>query len=98
MLAKEASNLSLYLDAKLVTTSPADAAVSLLIPADDTSEPELSIVVPALNEEVTVGKFVEWCREGISKAGIRAEIIIVDSSSDSTPQIAHAAGGRALRG
>ena len=22
---------------------------------------ELSIVVPALNEEITVGEFVEWC-------------------------------------
>ena len=97
MLAKEASNFSANLDAKLVKTSAADAAVSLLIPADDTPEPELSIVVPALNEEVTVGQFVEWCRQGISKAGIRAEIIIVDSSSDRTPEIALAAGARVLR-
>ena len=25
---------------------------------------ELSIVIPAMNEEITVGEFMEWCKEG----------------------------------
>jgi len=42
--------------------------------------PELTILVPTLNEVLTVGAFLDWCREGIDRAGVSAEIIIVDSS------------------
>ena len=45
--------------------------VELLVPADDVAQPELSIVVPALDEELTIGDFVDWCREGLDRAGIR---------------------------
>lgn len=72
----------------------------LLIPKGDfsrDSEIELSILVPALNEEITIGEFVDWCFEGIRKAGISAEIIIIDSSSDETPRIALSKGARVLR-
>src|SRR6266496_2671544 len=30
---------------------------------------ELSIVIPAMNEEVTVGEFIEWCKEGLKRGG-----------------------------
>jgi len=69
----------------------------LLIPDDDVSDPELSIVIPALDEALTIQDFVVWCREGMASAGIRGEIVIVDSSSDATPQIARNAGARVLR-
>ena len=68
----------------------------LRIPTDDEEFPELSIVIPALNEESNIEEFVEWCREGIESAGIRAEILIVDSSSDSTPDLALESGARVL--
>ena len=55
----------------------------------------VSIVVPALNEEVTIGEFVDWCFEGLRKAGVEGEVIIVDSSSDRTPEIATEHGGSA---
>jgi glycosyltransferase involved in cell wall biosynthesis len=70
---------------------------SLLIPAVDVADPVLSIVIPAMNEELTIRDFVAWCREGLDKAGIAGEIIIVDSSTDQTPQLAVAAGARVLR-
>jgi len=57
----------------------------------------VSIVVPALNEELTIGEFVEWCKEGLSKVEGGGEIIIVDSSTDKTPEIAEAHGARVLR-
>jgi glycosyltransferase involved in cell wall biosynthesis len=57
----------------------------------------VSIVVPALNEEVTIGEFVDWCHEGLRRAGVEGEVIIVDSSSDRTPQIAAEHGARVLR-
>jgi glycosyltransferase involved in cell wall biosynthesis len=58
---------------------------------------EVSIVVPALNEEITVGEFVDWCKEGLERAGVQGQILIVDSSTDKTPEIVLAHGGEVLR-
>ena len=41
-----------------------DPDVELLIPEDDVADPELSIVVPAVNEELTIAEFVDWCQAG----------------------------------
>ena len=46
-----------------------DPALSLLVPEGDVEDPEISIVVPALNEQLTIADFVEWAREGLKKAG-----------------------------
>jgi glycosyltransferase involved in cell wall biosynthesis len=74
-----------------------DPDVRLLIPANDVAEPELSIVIPALDEEITVGEFVDWCRQGLESAGVVGEVLIVDSSSDRTAEIALAHGARVLQ-
>src|SRR3954466_1804332 len=58
---------------------------------------DVSIVVPALNEEITVGEFVDWCKEGLERAGVKGQILIVDSSTDKTPEIVLAHGGEVLR-
>jgi glycosyltransferase involved in cell wall biosynthesis len=58
---------------------------------------ELSIVVPALNEEITVGEFVEWCKEGLKRAGVSGQILIVDSSTDNTARLVLEHGGEVLR-
>lgn len=70
---------------------------ALFVPDDDVAAPVLSIVVPALNEERVVGEFMDWCREGLAKAGVAGEILIVDSSTDHTPEIVLAKGGRVLK-
>jgi glycosyltransferase involved in cell wall biosynthesis len=57
---------------------------------------ELSIVIPAMNEEVTVGEFIEWCKEGLKRAGVVGQILIVDSSTDNTPKIVLEHGGEVL--
>src|ERR1039458_5178942 len=71
--------------------------ITLLLPAADVLNPEFSIVIPALNEEITIERFVNWCKEGIAAAGIEAEILIIDSSTDCTAEIALAAGARVLK-
>lgn len=76
---------------------PRPEVVELLIPIDDESSPELSIVIPAMDEELTISDFLAWCREGLERAGIRGEILIVDSSADRTPELALALGARVLR-
>ena len=75
----------------------ADPDVQLLVPADDEPEPELSIVIPALNESLTITDFVEWCHQGLKAADIRGEILIVDSSDDDTADLALAGGARVLK-
>jgi glycosyltransferase involved in cell wall biosynthesis len=74
-----------------------DDQPNLLIPDDDVDDPELSIVIPALNEELTVGPFVGWCLQGLRDAGVSGEVLIVDSSSDGTAEVARSAGARVLR-
>jgi glycosyltransferase involved in cell wall biosynthesis len=73
--------------------------VELFVPEDDdpTVVPEVSIVVPALNEKITIGEFVDRCKEGLAKANVRGEILIIDSSSDDTPRIALEHGARVVR-
>ena len=71
--------------------------LELLIPDDDAIAPELSIVIPALNESLTITDFVAWCHEGLADAGIVGEILIIDSSTDDTAELALAAGARVLR-
>ena len=74
-----------------------DPEVELLVPLHDVSEPELSIVIPALDEQLTIVDFVAWCHEGMAAAGIRGEILIVDSSTDDTAKLALEHGARVLR-
>jgi glycosyltransferase involved in cell wall biosynthesis len=78
------------------TASP--TVIEHLLPKNATDgEVELTIVIPAMNEEVTVGEFMEWCKEGIARAGVTAQILIVDSSTDNTPTIVLEHGGEVLR-
>lgn len=77
-------------------TSP-DPALELLVPADDVERPELSIVIPALNEQLTIEDFIAWCKQGLEKAGVVGEVLIIDSSTDRTAELALAAGARVLR-
>jgi glycosyltransferase involved in cell wall biosynthesis len=74
-----------------------DDGLRLLVPEDDAADPIVSIVIPALNEESTVGDFVDWCREGLASVGLQGEVLIVDSSSDRTTEIALGRGARVLR-
>lgn len=73
-----------------------DSEVNLLIPEKDEKYPEISIVVPAMNEEITIGEFVDWCKEGLKKANAKGEIIIVSSSTDCTSEIAVLKGARVI--
>jgi glycosyltransferase involved in cell wall biosynthesis len=71
--------------------------VELRIPSADVSDPEVTILIPTLDEELTVAQFIDWCHAGIAAAGTRTEILIVDSSGDRTAEIALANGARVLK-
>lgn len=71
---------------------------TLLYPSNESVDmPELSIVIPALNEEITIVEFVSWCIEGLRHADIVGEILIVDSSTDRTADLAVKGGARVLK-
>ncbi len=77
-----------------------DPELELLVPpgeSADAAPPEFSIVIPALNEQLTIGDFIDWCKEGLAKAGVTGEILIVDSSTDKTSEIALSKGARVLK-
>lgn len=74
-----------------------DPDVHLLLPERDVADPLVTILVPTLNEERTVGQFLDWCEEGIGKSGLPVEIIIADSSADKTADIALAKGARVVK-
>jgi glycosyltransferase involved in cell wall biosynthesis len=82
------------------STGPSDKPLSelqLIVPEDDVDNPEVTILIPAVNEELTMGDFVAWCQQGLRVAGVAGEILIVDGSTDATAEIALAAGARVLR-
>ncbi len=84
--------------ARITSVPPSvDPELELFLPEHDVAEPELSIVIPALNEELTIGEFIDWCHEGLAKAAIVGEILIIDSSTDKTREIALSKGARVLK-
>ena len=75
----------------MIETTPEDSsAVDRLGPGS------VSIVVPCMNEEVTIGEFVDWALEGLRAAGVEGEVLIVDSSTDRSPEIAQEHGATVL--
>jgi glycosyltransferase involved in cell wall biosynthesis len=58
---------------------------------------EISIVLPCLNEEETVGQVVDEAWRGIRRAGVAGEVIVVDNdSTDGSAQVAAQHGARVL--
>jgi glycosyltransferase involved in cell wall biosynthesis len=82
------------LPSELLTPDP---EIELLVPTADEPHPEVSIVVPAMNEESTIAEFVNWCKQGLAAADAKGEILIVDSSTDRTAELALAGGARVLK-
>jgi glycosyltransferase involved in cell wall biosynthesis len=81
-----------------VFTGASPDGTRLFFPNGSTSGPvDVSIVIPAMNERVTIGEFVDWCKAGLKKAGASGQILIIDSSSDETPEIALRHGAEVLR-
>jgi glycosyltransferase involved in cell wall biosynthesis len=61
--------------------------------ASDPVMPEISVIVPCLNEEDAVGSVVDRALEGIRRAGRPGEVIVVDNgSTDTSVAVASAHG------
>ncbi|MCL2394074.1 MAG: glycosyltransferase family 2 protein [Acidimicrobiaceae bacterium] len=63
--------------------------------APDQSDIDLSVVMPCLNEEQSVGLCVTKALEGIARSGLRGEVVVSDNgSTDRSVEVAAAAGAR----
>lgn len=59
--------------------------------------PDVSIIMPCLDEEATVGRCVRKARDWFAKAGVSGEVIVVDNgSTDQSRALALAAGARVV--
>ncbi|PWR76163.1 glycosyltransferase family 2 protein [Methanospirillum stamsii] len=58
--------------------------------------PIVTIIIPAMNEEKTIGSCLEKIKVGCLRGNIQYEIIVSDSSTDSTPDIARSHGARVI--
>jgi len=59
--------------------------------------PEITVVIPCLNEEEAVGKVVDQALEGIRSSGRTGEVLVVDNgSSDRSAEVATAHGARVV--
>ena len=65
--------------------------------ARSNEEPEISVVLPCLNESETVGICVRKAFEAIRRCGIRGEVVVADNgSTDESREIAAAEGARVV--
>ena len=67
----------------------------VILSSPDTSI-DVSVLVPALNEEATIGPCIEKIRKVFLEKGIRGEIIVMDSSTDATGTIAQNLGANVI--
>jgi len=59
---------------------------------NNTTSPDISVILPALNEETTIGICIGKIQQMFRSMGIRGEVIVSDSSTDATPEIAQSMG------
>ena len=68
----------------------------ILVTPDDETKPVLSVVMPTMNEEEGIGECIDRIIEGASALGFPTEIVVSDSSTDRTPEIARERGARVV--
>jgi glycosyltransferase involved in cell wall biosynthesis len=62
-----------------------------------TEAPQISVVIPCLNEEEAVGRVVEQALDGIRRSGRPGEVIVVDNAStERSAEVAAAHGARVV--
>ena len=76
----------------------ATGAVDLSAREPSHAAPEISVVMPCLNEAGSVGTCIEKAWEGIAKTGLTGEVVVSDNgSTDDSVAVATSAGARVVR-
>lgn len=72
--------------------STAEETDAVLLSADSDQVPTISIIIPTLNEEQGIGECITRIERALCELEITGEIIVSDSSTDRTPEIARNRG------
>src|SRR5713101_819066 len=73
---------------------PANPGAASMLTA---AEPEVSVILPCLNEARTVGACVTKALSALERLGIPGEVIVIDNGSiDGSDEIARRAGARVV--
>ena len=76
----------------------ATGAVDLSAREPAQAAPDISVVMPCLNEAGSVGTCIEMAWEGIRKTGLTGEVVVSDNgSTDDSVAVATRAGARVVR-
>ena len=57
---------------------------------------DVTVLIPTKNEEITISSFLDWCDLGFKNANVKGEVVLMDSSTDQTPQIARSKGAQVI--
>jgi len=68
----------------------------LLLPAESERTPTLSVVMPTLNEEGGVAECIDRITRALEELQVYGEVVVSDSSTDRTPEIAAEHGARVV--
>ncbi|AEK73114.1 dolichol-phosphate mannosyltransferase [Thermococcus sp. 4557] len=60
-------------------------------------EPEITVVLPTMNEEEAISIMLPRIKDVLERMGVPYEIVVVDKSTDRTPEIAKSMGARVIR-
>jgi glycosyltransferase involved in cell wall biosynthesis len=82
----------------MTTSLVEEAVIDLRSTTDADLDPvDISVVMPCLNEEESVGTCVSWALDGIRKTGLHGEVIVCDNgSTDGSVLAARHAGARVV--
>src|SRR5579884_3760463 len=65
--------------------------------ADESTPVELSVVMPCLNERLTLGACITKAQESMKRLGVKGEVVIADNgSTDGSQEIAMNLGARVV--
>lgn len=82
-------------EAALASQTTPTAPATDAAPADNVVD--VSVVMPCLNEEGSIGRCVDKALEGIRRTGLRGEVVVCDNgSTDRSAEIAAAHGARVV--
>lgn len=76
---------------------PRRSADELLVKPDDDEPPVLSVVMPTLDEEAGIATCINWIKTAVEQLQLPTEVLISDSSTDRTPEIAREMGATVLK-
>jgi glycosyltransferase involved in cell wall biosynthesis len=57
---------------------------------------DVTVLIPTKNEEITISSFIDWCTLGFLNSNVKGEIVLMDSSTDQTPEIARSKGAKVV--